>query len=53
MEYGLTPQPAFKDVESVTHDQGHNISHDPLALAKKFVRGGGGDRLFQIKKILS
>lgn len=42
MEYGLTPQPAFKDVESVTHDQGHNISHDPLARAKKFVGGGGG-----------
>ena len=41
MEYGLTSQPAFKDVESVTHDQGHNIFHDPLARAKKFVGGLG------------
>ena len=39
MEYGLTSQPAFKDVESVTHDQGHNIFYDPLARAKKFLGG--------------
>ena len=39
MEYGLISQPAFNDVKSVTHDQGHNIFHDLLNPSWK-IRGG-------------